>query len=229
MAYTQISGDFGHTVLLRSDGCAVAVGENGDGQCDIPPLDEGMAYSQISVGYQHTVILRIDGCAVAVGDNSVGQCDIPPLNEGLVYAQVSAGLYHTALLRSDGCAVAIGDNDDGQCDIPTPEPGICYIRDTNDTTFGRDLALQLEFVRKDDAVILICSTLSGEERIRLTAQGVDSAWETHKRIAREVKVNLQNFQLILPDGQLLAKVCHTNPGASVAEVAQNCSDHPQLP
>ena len=33
----------------------------------------------------------------------------------------------------------------------------------------------------------------------------------------------QNLQLILPDGQLLAKVCRANPGASVAEVAQSSS------
>ena len=220
--YTQISGGYEHTVLLRSDGCAVAVGENCDGQCNIPPLDEGMAYAQVSAGGLHTVLLRSDGSAVAIGDNFLGQCDIPPLNEGMVYTQISAGLYHTVLLRSDGCAVAIGDNEDGQCDIPTPEPGISYIRDM---TCGGALALQLEFVRKDDAVTLICSTLSGEERRRLTAQAVDSAWETHKRIARELKMHLPNLQLVLPDGQLLAQICHANPGASVAEVAQR-THHP---
>jgi hypothetical protein len=79
-----------------------------------------------------------------------------------------------------------------------------------------------------DAVTLICSTLVGEERYRLIARGVDSAWETHKRIACELNVNLSNLQLILPDGQLLAKICRTNPGASVAEVSQS-TQQPQLP
>ena len=88
-------------------------------------------------------------------------------------------------------------------------------------TCGRDLGLQLEFLREDDAVALICLTLAGEERLRATTQGIDAAWETHKRIAREMGVNLPNLQLILPDGQLLAKVCHTNPGASVAAVTQS--------
>ena len=85
---------------------------------------------------------------------------------------------------------------------------------------GRHLALQLEFVGEGDAVTLICSTLSGEERFRLTVEGADSACETHKRIAREMTVNLPNLQLVLPDGQLVGKVCRGNPGASVAEVSQ---------
>jgi hypothetical protein len=44
-----------------------------------------------------------------------------------------------------------------------------YISDTT----GRDLVLQLEFACAEDAVTLICSTLVGEERCRLTAQGVE--------------------------------------------------------
>ena len=39
-----------HTVLLRSDGCAVACGLNHDGQCNFPTLDEKVVYNQISAG-----------------------------------------------------------------------------------------------------------------------------------------------------------------------------------
>ena len=39
-----------HTVLLRSDGSAVAFGEDRAGQCDLPALDDGMSYTQASVG-----------------------------------------------------------------------------------------------------------------------------------------------------------------------------------
>merc|ERR1712194_719284 len=35
----------GHTVLLRSDGTAVAFGDNEDGQCDLKALNEGLAYT----------------------------------------------------------------------------------------------------------------------------------------------------------------------------------------
>ena len=86
---------------------------------------------------------------------------------------------------------------------------------------GSHLALQLEFEGGADAVTLICSTLAGGERFRLTVEGVDSAWETHKRIASEMNVNLPNLHAVLPDGQLLAKVCRANPGASVADLTQS--------
>ena len=223
IAYAQVCAGDSHTVLLRSDGSAVAVGDNSLRQCVIPPLDEGIAYTQVSAGRFHTVLLRSDGSAVAIGDNSLRQCVIPPLDEGIAYAQVSAGAWHTVLLRSDGSAFAVGKNTQGQCNIPLPEPGICYARDL---TCGRDLALQLELVGEDDAITLVCSTLAGEERFRLSAQGVDSAWETHKKIAHELKINLPNLQLILPDGQLLATICRANPGASVAEVTQS-TQHPR--
>jgi hypothetical protein len=91
------------------------------------------------------VLIRSDGCAVAVGDNAYGQCDIPPLNEGMTYTQISAGGKHTVLIRSDGCAVAVGDNAYGQCNIPSPVLGTFYI---TDVTHGRDVVLQLEFVRE---------------------------------------------------------------------------------
>ena len=120
------SAGLNHTVLLRSDGQAVARGLNFRGQCSIPPLDEGLSYSQLSAGGSHTVFLRSDGEAVACGDNSVGQCSIPVLNEGLSYSQVSAGGSHTVLLRTDGQAVACGSNSDRQCSIPPLDEGLSY-------------------------------------------------------------------------------------------------------
>ncbi|CAK9116665.1 unnamed protein product [Durusdinium trenchii] len=74
-----------HTVLLRSDGSAVACGCNHDGQCNIPPLEEGMSYTQVFAGFSHTVLLRSDGHAVACGDNRDGQCDLPPFEPGNCY------------------------------------------------------------------------------------------------------------------------------------------------
>eukprot|EP00435_Cladocopium_sp_Y103_P050347 s1162_g15.t1 len=116
-----------HMVLLRSDGCAVACGRNGDGQCSIPPLHEGVTYTQVSAGGLHTVLLRSDGCAVACGRNDAGQCNIPPpLDKGVTYTQVSAGFNYTVLLRSDGCAVACGRNDRGQCSIPPLDECVKY-------------------------------------------------------------------------------------------------------
>ena len=173
------------------------------------------------------MLLRGDASAVAIGDNEGGQCNIPRLDEELAYTRISAGFYHTVLLYSDGRALAIGKNGDGQCNIPVPLPGIRYIPDT---ACDRDLALQLEFAGEENAVTLICSTLAGEECCRLMTRGVDSAWETHKGIARELNTNLLNLRLVLPDRQLLAKICRTNPEASVADVIQSNShsSEPQL-
>ena len=113
----MVSAGFDHTVLLRSDGEAVACGLNDFGQCDIPCLEDGIKYTQVSAGQQYSVLLRSDGIAVACGMIFFGQCDIPPLPDGMTYTQVSAGLYHTVLLRSDGIAVACGTSK--QCDILT--------------------------------------------------------------------------------------------------------------
>eukprot|EP00435_Cladocopium_sp_Y103_P061625 s214_g23.t1 len=115
-----------HTVLLRSDGDAVADGMNHFGQCDIPLLDDGFTYTQVSAGARHTVLLRSDGSAVVCGKNDGGQCNIPRLPDGMIYTQVSAGWLHTVLLRSDGFAVVCGRNDFRQCNIPHLEDGMKF-------------------------------------------------------------------------------------------------------
>ena len=79
IVYTQVSANLYQTVLLRSDGCAVACGQNDSGQCNFPPLDEAKSYTQASAGGFHTVLLGQDGNVVACGDNVFGQCSIPLL------------------------------------------------------------------------------------------------------------------------------------------------------
>ena len=39
-----------HTVLLRSDGRALAFGQNFEGQCDIPELNGDVSYTQVAAG-----------------------------------------------------------------------------------------------------------------------------------------------------------------------------------
>ena len=85
MAPSKLAAGCNHTVLLRSDGTAVAFGNNIDGRCDIPVLPEGVTYKQVAAGLYHTVLLRSDGAAVAFGDNDKGECDIPALEEGVFY------------------------------------------------------------------------------------------------------------------------------------------------
>ena len=81
-----------HTVLLKSDGTAVACGYKGYGQCDLPALDGGPPFTQVAAGYRHTILLRSDGTAVACGDNDEGQCHLPALDGGLLYSPSLRGL-----------------------------------------------------------------------------------------------------------------------------------------
>ena len=214
LSYTQVSAGNEHTVLLRSDGCAVACGDNiYYGQCNIPPLDPGLSYTQLSAGALTTVLLRSDGSAIACGDNRSGQCNIPPLDPGLSYTQVSGGVGQTLLLRSDGSVVDCGFG----CIIPPRlEADKSFV---GNLLSSKDLVLQANVFCEDDVVSLLCTTLSGDELLRLTAPLSDLAWDIHKRIARELHVNLQNLQVVLPDGQLLAKVCRAKPETTIADLA----------
>ena len=132
-----------YTVLLQSDGLAVACGRYIEGQCRIPPLHEGVKYTQVSAGDYHTVLVRSDGCAV--------ESSLPPLDEGVTYTQVSASYDHMMLLRSDGSAVACGWNNFGQCEIlslkylrnwfPFWVPSLSYVSDWLGFKISHKLAL----------------------------------------------------------------------------------------
>ena len=211
-----------HTVLLRSDGSAVACGSNDEGQCIIPLLDEGLFYTQVSAGRQHTVLLRSDGQAVAFGCQVFGRCSIPPLDEGISYIQVSAGSSHTVLLRSDGRVVACGSNEDGQCSIPSLDANQHYVCDS--LMLQRDHVVQLDFAYKDTAVILTCTRLDGHEIRHFKVQASDQSANVWRRVAREMAVELrsmpQSVKMILPDGQLFASICRADPFAQLSDVVR---------
>jgi hypothetical protein len=123
------------------------------------------------------------------------------------------------LLRSDGRVVACGRETFERCNIPCPGHSNQYHADVQ---LGRDLVLQLELFSEGDAVTLICSDLAGKEALYWKAPGSDSSWESHKHIAREMKVNLQNLRVVLPDGQLLANFCHANPASTLLDASRHC-------
>ena len=100
-----------HTVGLKSDGTVVAVGYNGNGQCNVGSWTDII---QVAAGYSHTVGLKRDGTVVAVGDNYYGQCNVDSWTD---ITQVATCEYHTVGLKSNGTVVAVGDNDFGQCNV----------------------------------------------------------------------------------------------------------------
>jgi hypothetical protein len=124
---------------------------------------------------------------------------------------------HTVLLRSDGVAVACGFNLVGQCNIPPSDPGTWYAADVS---VGSNLVLQLDCAFQDDTMLLTFSGLTGDEVMHLNASPSEPAWNTHKRVASELKVPLQSLRVVLPDGQLLASACRANPGAGLADVVE---------
>merc|ERR1712032_3192 len=68
LTYTQVAAGENHTVLLRSDGTAVACGQNDSGQCDLPALEGDLTYKQAAAGSHHTKKIMLqsyfDGAAL---------------------------------------------------------------------------------------------------------------------------------------------------------------------
>jgi len=118
----QVSAGSSHTAHLYGDGTVDALGNNEQGQCNLP---QEAGYSQVSAGGAHTVLLSAEGKATAHGSNKFGQCQLP---QSPRYKKVSAGLRHTVLLSKDGDVKAVGSNEDGQCDIPDLESGVEYVQ-----------------------------------------------------------------------------------------------------
>ena len=107
MVYTRVEAAEGRSLLIRSDGAAIAFGF-ARYETMVPDLPPGLRYTRVTGGSFHTVFLRSDGMALATGCNICGQCDIPALPVGLTYTHVTAGLWFTVILRSDGAAVSCG-------------------------------------------------------------------------------------------------------------------------
>ena len=121
--YVQAAAGVCHTVLLRSDGRAVAVGLNKYGQRTLPALDEGSGYVQVAARY-HRTVLGATAAPSRWARTGMAECEAPPLDEGTQYVQVVAAMCQSVLFRSDGRAVAVGSNRHGQ---PT-QPRVTLLR-----------------------------------------------------------------------------------------------------
>ena len=110
-AEASISAGDDHTVGLKQDGTAVAVGWNYRGRCNVSDWRDIVA---VEAGATHTVGLKRDGTVVAVGDNGEGQCDVSGWQD---IVAASAGFYYTVGLKRDGTVVATGWNLFGVCNV----------------------------------------------------------------------------------------------------------------
>ena len=121
LTYTQVAAGSYHTVLLRSDGSAVAWGDNTVGQCNLPFLYRGLTYTQVAAGGRNTVLLRSDGMAVACGGDIGRWWNIRALEGGLVYTYVAATRCSAVLLRSDGAVLVLDRG--STCNVLVPLEG----------------------------------------------------------------------------------------------------------
>jgi alpha-tubulin suppressor-like RCC1 family protein len=91
----------GHSLGLDSAGAVHAWGNNGNGQCNVPPLPPATVYTAIAAGGEFSLALRSDGAVVPFG-NLVPP---PPLPAGTTYVEIAAGSGHGLARRSDGVLV----------------------------------------------------------------------------------------------------------------------------
>ena len=158
-------------------------------------------------GFVHSVLLKSDGTAAPFGENWCGQCNIPGPPEGITYTQVAAGDEHTVLLKSDGTAAAFGGNCHGQCNIPALADGVKY---TSHEGMPRTV-LSLHFGNGYAAFCL----LNGEERLRIEVNAADSFSDLRLRYVQGMEAAHGRFNVVLPTGTLLDKICMQTPSASV--------------
>ena len=134
-------------------------------------------------------------------------CSIPGPIERISYTQVAAGGDHTVLLKSDGTAVAFGGNCHGECNIPALAAGVKY---TSNEGMSRTV-LSLHFGNGYAAFCL----LTGEEWLRIEVNAADSFSDLRLRYVKGMEGAHGRFNVVLPTGTLLDKICKQTPSASV--------------
>ena len=196
----QVSAGTLRSVLLLSDGTAVARGWNISGQCTVPVCDFRF-FTQVSAGACHTVFLRSDGIAVCTGTLEHFEGAQRPGLEMIV-----AGDRHTVGITRDGTAVCGGFNHDGQCNIPALPDGVTYSTCSRFSmashTFGFDV-----WAINDDEVNVILTNLGGQERLRWRRFGHEEAFAIFMLVSFDLKLLVQSLHLILPSGGLLHHCC----------------------
>lgn len=150
LIHKTVSAGTWHTVALKSNGTAVAVGDNSKGQCNVFNWTNLIA---VSVGESHTVGLRSNGTVVAVGSNVSAQCNV--FNWKDIVA-ISAGKNHTVGLRSNGTVVVTGDYSYGQCNT-------LNWRDIVAVSAGENHTVGL---RKDGTVMAVGDNSSGQCNVK---------------------------------------------------------------
>lgn len=111
---TRVAAGGAHVVAVRSDGAAVAWGDNSYGQANVPGGLSNLV--DVAAGMWFSLGLRADGTVVGWGGNVYGEQRMPAGLSNVV--SVVARQFHGLALRADGTAAAWGYNGYGEGSIP---------------------------------------------------------------------------------------------------------------
>lgn len=108
-----------HTIGLKNDGTAVAVGKSTYGACNVSAWDNIAA---VAAGRHHSLGLKLNGTVIATEqppyERNFGQCNVSGLSNIIA---ISAGIFHSVFLSANGTVSALGPTQGyysyGQCDV----------------------------------------------------------------------------------------------------------------
>ena len=116
-SYTQAAAGLVHSVLLKSDGSAVAFGTNANGQRTFLPQVVRQATPKPLQDW-FTSLAKERWLSSSFWNQCQRTENIPASDGETSYTQSAARNCHTVLMRSDCSVVDFGCNNDGQCMIP---------------------------------------------------------------------------------------------------------------
>lgn len=125
--YVDIAMGEKHVIALRSDGVIVGWGDNGVGQCNVPPIPPGLFAVRVFARGVVSFALLSDGTVMGWGASSYAAVTQPPAFPAPV-VDLHIGGFHGVAVCADGSAVAWGSNLYGACVVPPLPPGTRYLQ-----------------------------------------------------------------------------------------------------
>ena len=151
------AGNYGHVLVVKSDGTVSATGDNSAGQCNVPAGLTGVV--AVATGESSSMALKSDGTVVEWGSLSMGTA---PAGLSNVVA-IARGGNHALALKSNGTVVAWGDNSFGQRTIPAGLTNVIAIAGSDNASFA---------LKSDGTVIAWGRTDTGECNVPANLSGV---------------------------------------------------------
>jgi VCBS repeat-containing protein len=124
------AGNYGHFLVVKSDGTVGAFGDNSMGQLNVPAGLSGVV--AVAAGEGSAMALKADGTVVEWGSLWMGTA--PAGLSGVV--AIARGTSHSLALKADGTVVAWGDNSSGQRNVPTGLTGVVAIAGSVSSSFA---------------------------------------------------------------------------------------------